>query len=142
MDYAIELREDNHNVKPDQRDYAFVLKCFEELEKINGPRVGDYCILPNGEYRRFAYDWGEDIQITGSYGDGSFYLGKGYVSMSGGLDPAIPKTCLTLTEEKKKGYYWTFHHNFHFAHNGIGIMALCRVYKAEGNFRYYTKKEA
>jgi hypothetical protein len=98
-------------------------------DQIEGPRVGDYLLYPDGSYRRFSHDWGEDIQVTcGKYG-GSFYLGNGYVSYSGALDPAIPKDELVETGQYKKGRFWFFDRDYARAGGGIETEVLVRVYR-------------
>lgn len=90
------------------------------------PRVGDFILTPEGKYLRVAYIWPDLIQTCES---GSFYLGCGSVSMSGGLDPGYPPEKLALMNQYKEGTFWTFHHDSAFAHNGIGISCACRVFK-------------
>lgn len=90
------------------------------------PRVGDFVIMPDGSYDRVAYVWPDVIQTcTG----GSFYMGCGYASMSGGLKPGIPKDKFKRIEEIKTGRFWTFHHDCQQADNSIGIACGCRVFK-------------
>lgn len=90
-----------------------------------GPRVGDIVITPNGKWMRCAYDWGDTIQISNG---GSYYLDRGHVSMSGPLDPAVPKDRM-LYLSKADGQFWFFHHDEARAHNGVSFKAPCRVYK-------------
>ena len=90
------------------------------------PRVGDYVIMPDGSYERAAYVWPDGVQTcTG----GSFALGNGYASMSGALNPSIPLEKIVPTSERKEGRFWAFHHNAWHAHNGIGILTSCRVFR-------------
>ena len=63
---------------------------------------------------------------------GSFYLGNGYMSYSGGLDPAIDKNLLIETAELREGSCWFFHHNESMAHNGVQAIIQCRVYEYSG----------
>lgn len=90
------------------------------------PRVGDYVIMTDGTYERAAHIWDDAIQTCNS---GSFSLGNGYASMSGGLNRGIPKTGIVPTGEIKEGNFWAFHHNNWNAHNAIGIRCACRVFK-------------
>jgi hypothetical protein len=97
----------------------------------DGPRVGDFVVMFDGEYRRFTHDWGCDIQTTckGASFGASFYFGKcGHMDFSGGLDRALPKTSLFLTDEVKSGPVWFFHHDQARAHNGVQAMVDCRVF--------------
>src|SRR5688572_21895990 len=87
----------------DDYDQGLVAQGTALWDQREGPRVGDILRIPlalHNAYRlmRFSYDWGDDIQV--SFG-GSFYFDhKGYVSFSGGLEPAIPKANLRDTGEK------------------------------------------
>ena len=101
----------------------------EAFNKLEGPRVGDYLKTASG-YLRFIHDWGESIQTTTpKFGLGSFYLGDGYVSYSGALDPSIHKSELQLTDEVRSGAFWFFRNDFQMAHNGIDVMVDCKVYE-------------
>lgn len=90
------------------------------------PRVGDFIIMPDGSYERAAYVWEDGIQTCIS---GSFALGNGYATMSGSLNPSIPKDRIVNTGEKKEGTFWTFHRDMWHADNGIGIKCACRVFR-------------
>lgn len=105
------------------------IKCFDAHR---GPRVGDFVIFPDGEYRRFTHDWGDGIQTTCknmSFGASFYFDRDGWMSFSGGLDPSIPKTRLFETAETREGLAWFFHHDRAFAHNGVNVMVPCRVYR-------------
>jgi hypothetical protein len=100
---------------------------------VPGPRVGDYLRTPQG-LLRFTHDWGDSIQTTvrpthPCNGDASFYLSDGYASFSGSLDPAIDKALLRDTEEKERGSFWFFHHNFAGADRGVSFTIACRVFE-------------
>jgi hypothetical protein len=111
---------------PDARDQDIAEQRIKKWNECPGPRVGDYCIMPDGTYERFAYEWPEGLQTCIN---GSFYLGDGYASMSGGLNPTIPKCQIVLTKKVKNGYFWIFHHDQWQADNGINLMTECRVFK-------------
>ena len=93
------------------------------------PRVGDFVIMPDGSYERAAYVWPECIQTCT---EGSFHLGNGYASMSGGLNAGIRKERFIPTGEIKEGTFWTFHRDAARAHNAIKITCACRVFKVVG----------
>lgn len=122
----------------DERD-AFILAGRQvELDGRQGPRVGDWIEFADGMVARISHDWGDSVQY--SYG-GSFYLGDGYASYSGGLEPGIPVDSLTPTDEVRPGPVWFFHHDQARAHNGVNTAANFRVYRASGNtHRYYCMK--
>jgi hypothetical protein len=121
-----ELYEIDHPIKPDNVDNGIALERLNAYNRDQSPRVGDYVIMPTGEYQRFSYKWDDIIQTC--YG-GSFYLGHGYASMSGSLEPGIKLDKLVLTNEKKTGSFWFFHHDWQCAHNGVGVKTELRVYK-------------
>jgi len=116
----------------DDKDQALLDARIIARDAIDGPRIGDWLKLPTGDYVRFTHDWGDDIQTTimGWASEGGFYLSKGgYASFSGGLDPALPKAKMSLTEEVKEGVFWFFHHDHSGAHRGVYCKAPCRVYQ-------------
>ena len=106
-----------------------------EWGKVSGPRVGDFCELSDGTVRRFTHDWGDSIQTTvppkghPCSGDSSFYFGNGYMSFSGSLDSAIPKSQFEMVPRMQEGSAWFFHHDWMTAHNGVYFKVPCRVYK-------------
>ncbi len=109
----------------DRRDSGLFLQKLVAWNKRRGPRVGDFVNMPDGRRMRFSHDWGDDIQISKG---GSFFLGLGYVSFSGGLEPAIDKAHLSDTGKTEDGSFWFFHHNYQTAHNGVDVRAACRVF--------------
>lgn len=114
----------------DDRDNAIRQRRIARWNEREGPRVGDWCIMLDGTMRRFTYDWGDRIQTTcARNNDEIFYLGDGYMSFSGSLDPAIPKEKLVDTWTMKEGNAWFFHHGYPAASNGVYCRVPCRVYK-------------
>jgi hypothetical protein len=136
----------------DSKNYEILAHRFNERTKHDGPLVGDYVLMPNNEeykrskaywtkangsfnveekgnwhWERFSYNWGNDIQTC--YG-GSFYLhDHGLASMSGGLNPAIPKSEIVLDvfEPMRAGAFWFFHHGSSGAHRGIDVVLPVNV---------------
>src|SRR5881398_2456575 len=92
---------------------------------IEGPRVGDFVVMADGHLERFSHNWGDSIQTC--YG-GSFYLGEGFVSFSGALNPSIRKDELLNSGQTKTGNFWFFSNNYARAHNGIDVQIECRVF--------------
>ena len=116
----------------DAKDAAIYAERVRQFNRIKGPRIGDFVIFPDGEYRRFTHDWGiHGIQTTCRDSSGSFYFGGNYVSYSGALDPLIAKSDLILTTEPRNGQMWFFHHNVWRASNGVTFTVRCRVYRYE-----------
>lgn len=114
----------------DDRDEAILLERVGLRSRIRGPRVGDFCILRNGDVRRFAHDWGDDIQPSSKGDAGSFYLQpNGHLDYSGGLDPAIPKSSFRAFAALREGRAWFFSHDVHRAGNGVTALIPCRVYE-------------
>ncbi len=109
----------------DERDDAILAERTAALDAVDGPRVGDYVDFADGVTRRISYLWPGHAQ-TSDYG--SYYLGNGYVSMSGSLFVPVPTDTLALTDEKRDGAVWFFHHDWAQAHNGIGMTIPFRVF--------------
>lgn len=100
----------------------------EQYNKKPGARVGDFLKLPYGLITRFTHEWEDSIQ-TGGTKNGSYYLGGGYLSYSGGLDSGAKKIDLVATEETREGSIWFFKNNDSRAHNGIEFMIQQRVFE-------------
>lgn len=97
-----------------------------------GPRVGDWVRMPDYSMEQFSHDWGDEIQTTdGRFGRSFFMCNNGKGSFSGGLNSAILKEYLTLTEEAKETTFWMFSEGRSGAHRGVNFNILCRVYKYE-----------
>ncbi len=111
----------------DKENQEILKRRTEEYNKIPGARVGDYLKLPNGKYTRFTYGFDDHIQ-TGGHGNG-FYLGNGYISYSGGLDPGVKLSDITQTEQTKKGFIWFFDNDFATGGNGRDFEIDFRVFK-------------
>lgn len=120
------LFQEHHNVIPDEIDKKIVIDRIAQWDRCQGPRVGDYAIMPDGSMERFAHNWGDSLQTTSG---GFFYLGNGYMSMSGGLHSAIPKTRIRDASDTKMGICWIFHHDYREAFRSVGAQVPCRVYQ-------------
>ena len=114
----------------DTRDQAILDARLEAWDRREGPRVGDFAIFADETIHRFSYDWHED-GIQTSKG-GSYYLGDGYMSMSGALDPCIKRERIHATDMIRYGTCWFFHHDYHTAGGGIDVLVPCRVYRIDG----------
>lgn len=122
----------------DTIDGEILAKRIAGFNRFKGPRVGDFVIMPDGQYRRFTHNHGKHgLQTTcGSdnadasrSGGASFYLGHFGMDYSGGLDPCVKQENLVLTEEVRDGHAWFFHHDRARAHNGVEFTVPCRVYR-------------
>lgn len=122
------------NDQLDARDAAILAERVAALDAVPGVRVGDYVRFPDlPVLRRVSYVWRDEhgavLSVQTTTG-GSFYLGRGYVSMSGGMSPGVPEDAFTLTDETRGGSVWFFHHDWHTAHNGVDAVVDFRVFAA------------
>lgn len=119
----------------DDRDQTIVASRVELLDADTDPRCGDYVEFSDGVTRRISHvfprEWGPEWSAVQTSDGGSFYLGDGYVSYSGGLYPAVPMDSLTLTPDHRDGSAWVFHHNHRMAHNGVDFVVPFRVYTCD-----------
>lgn len=117
----------------DERDKEILDARQKEWDAIPGPRVGDFVQMPEGDYRRFAHDWGDGLQTTvkrtADHFHTSFYFGGTYMEFSGSLDPQIPKDRLQDTGLSMSGAAWFFHHGYIGAHRGVHFMVPCRIFR-------------
>jgi len=110
-----------------EKNQKILKERMKTLNKIKGPRVGDFCVHPNGRLDRITHDWGDSLQVGGI--SGSYYLGMGYISHSGGLEPAILINRFIDTGETRMGKIWFFNDDYATAHNGIYYDVPFRVFK-------------
>lgn len=122
------LRRDREDL--DEVDEAILLERVKRRSTIQGPRVGDFCILKSGEVRRFTHHHGDRLQTTVAGEDGSFYFAaNGHLDYSGSLDKAILVAAVTETKGLREGRCWFFSRDLHRAHNGVTALIPCRVYE-------------
>ena len=111
---------------PDPRDEQILADRITALNKIKGPRCGDYVKFTCGTIRRISHLWlGDSAQTSDA---GRYYLGHDGISFSGSLYSSVPITSLTLTTETRLGLVWFFHHDIPRAHNAVHFGAMFRVY--------------
>lgn len=119
------------------------IKAFDALGP--APRVGDWVDFADGVKRRIshAYDGkefrGEESYQTSDTGRWYFALlhellredGRdvGYCSFSGSLFPDVGAATLTLTDERRMGWVWSFHHDRRAAGNDVEYQIELRVYR-------------
>jgi hypothetical protein len=117
------------------------------LHEIPDPVVGDWVIFDDCERRIshvWLYDedakllpvseWGIQTSQPGSelFG-GTYYLGEGYVSYSGGLYTSISGSLLELTPQMKRAWIWFFNRDHHKAHNAVRFEILFKVWRVKAN---------
>lgn len=122
----------------DDRDNALRLKYATALDAIPGPRVGDWIRFACGIVRRVSYVWRfEDAALADSIQtscDGyGFHLGDGFVSFSGSLYRGVHERTLTLTNERRDGRVWLWHHGMSGADCGVETTIPFRVYTCSEN---------
>jgi hypothetical protein len=116
----------------DARDGEILCKRAQAFIELEGPQVGDFVDFADGVTRRISYVWKLDDKVecqTTELSGGSYYLGEGYASFSGGLLPSVDAATFTLSFEQRAGRFWFFHHGFAGAHQGVECSANCRVWK-------------
>lgn len=116
-------------VTPDDRDAELLCQRATELDADPGPRCGDFVRFADGRMERVSHVWDAAVQTSEG---GSFYLGHGYVSFSGGLNPSIPAAELRRADEAQDGSCWFFHHDRFTAHNAVHATMPFRVYDVSG----------
>lgn len=120
----------------DERDDAILAERVAALDAVEGPRVGDFVRFNEGTVRRISYIWRDEhetaFNVQTSDG-GSFYLGNGYVSMSGSLYSGVKLDTLTLTDETRTGSVWFFHHDMAGQDRGVGARMTFRVFECSGS---------
>jgi len=116
----------------DDRDHALIEARRVAFEARNPakPRTGEYVRLLDGRLHRFSYvhDF-EDWQRAQTSAEGSWYLGDGYASFSGSLDPGIPFERLRVTGGRMGARFWLFHHDYAMAHNGVDFKIPVRIWE-------------
>lgn len=124
--YASNYASDNA-IREDAEILAKRVKAFDEKPDM---RCGDFLKLKDGTLRRIAHHWGDGVQPSSGNGDnGSFYLGRGYCSYSGGLDSLIPIEQFKPTGETMMGRVWIFHRDFWGAGRGVYAKTPFRVFE-------------
>ena len=111
-----------------KKDLTIIKTRSKAFDLVEGPRIGDFIQLPDKTYTQVTHVWYETVQ-TG--GPGSKYLGNGYISRSGGLDPGLKISDLAPTDKTKKCSIWIFQGNHAEGHNGINYKIPFRVYKTK-----------
>ncbi len=115
----------------DNRDREIIARRLAAYDEYPDVRVGDYVDFTDGVTRRVSHvyppEWGDEYGVQTSH-SGSFYLDDGYVSFSGSLHRPVPHRTLSLTEQRRPGRVWIFHHDWPAASNGVEDEIPFRVY--------------
>jgi len=114
----------------DEKDQEILDRRRARYDEILGPRMGDWVTYDDGTWRRISYIWREDaepVDIQTSKG-GAWYLGDGYVSMSGSLFGSTPAHTLTDTGQTRPGNVWFFHHDWAERDGGVNASMPFRVF--------------
>ena len=126
----VDLRGDAR-VIPDDRDREMIDRYMAALDARTGPREGDFVVFAGGTTRRLSHIWTFDSgapEFIQTSDGGSFYLGDGYVSFSGGLHPGLRADLFRPTGTTRLGWAWTFHHNQHRASNAVHFRVPFRLF--------------
>lgn len=116
------------------------------LDSKKGPKVGDYIIMQDGTTQRFSHNWDEDGLQTSGEREGRFYLGNGYCSFSGSLNPTVrlyriaPQRDAYLRQERREGPVWFFDEDYARAGGGVDCMAVFNVWQECSDFDMTTKQ--
>ena len=112
--------------KFDDRDAEILANRLAAWERRGGFRCGSFVRFPDGTLERMSYIWPHGAQTSAG---GSWHLlPDGNCDFSGGLNEIIPFETLTLTDERRLGEVWFFHHDHAMAHNGVTAKIEFRVY--------------
>jgi hypothetical protein len=94
-------------------------------------KSGDFVRFVDGTLRRVSHVWtdarNKPDSIQTSTG-GSFYIGNGYMSFSGGLYSGVDFAQFTRTDETMHGRCWFFDHDHARAGGGVEVEVLCPVW--------------
>lgn len=115
----------------DERNAAILDNRVEALLEITRPMVGDFAMMPDGAVKRISHIWdfGDGTTSIQTSKGGSFYLGDGYVSFSGGLDPGIDGNRFRDLGYRQHGSCWFFRDDFWGAGRGLDVVAPFRVWR-------------
>jgi hypothetical protein len=112
-----------------ETDFAIMEKKVAKFNERQGARVGDFVRFADGSLHQFTHDWDKYGLQTAKAHCGSYFLGDGYVSYSGGLDPTIKRETFRQTEETMLGWVWIFSGDYQRAHNSVKFQIEFRVFE-------------
>ena len=129
----------------DARDQAILAEREALMNKIKGPREGDWvrfsdgvmhqiCRVHNSRSKKLR----KGVQTTS---EGSFHLGyQGHVDYSGALDPLMDLETLTLTGETRDTTVWIFHHGVPQGGGGVHADIPFRVYETTLDSKWWRSR--
>ena len=134
----------------DERDQAIYdnrQAAFLDRKSESDIRQGDFIRFKDGALKRVAHVWKDiegfedSVQPTSARGNsGSFYIGGGWASFSGALDSSIPFSTFKKTNEFiPDGYFWFFHHDFAYAHNGVYVFMKTPVWECSADYEKHLE---
>lgn len=131
----------DHGVIADEQDDQLLVERVKFRENFKGPRVGDFIDFADVVTHRFSHDHGKKWGIQTSPIGGSFYMTPGgYLSYSGGLQPAIKHDQLVDTGELRLGTVWFFHHDRARASSAVKANIPCRVFTTTANSDHWKQQ--
>ena len=95
------------------------------------PKQGEFMEAPDGTLRRIAHVWHTDdgmIEWQPVSGNGSYFMGQGYMSMSGSLESS-ERHQYEPTDRTHPASAWTWHRGWSGAGNGVNFIVNVRVWK-------------
>lgn len=114
----------------DARDAELRKQGLAFWNNVQGPRVGDYVLLPCKTRVRISLITSEHFQIAKPRFGASYYWAWWYCSFSGGHRSVLyPKGLLQDTSATEDGDVWVFHHDQTGPHRGVSCTIPCRVYR-------------
>ena len=120
-----------------ERDFQLLEARINNFNGRQGPRVGDFVIMPGETFLRFTHDWsdvGGGIQTTcpESTNQSFYFSEQGFCDYSGSLDEPLPIEALEDTLQNRQGSVWFFHRrrrDYPRAHNSVQAKVPFRVYR-------------
>lgn len=119
-----------------EKNRAIIAQRHKDRMTKTDPLVGDYIVMPDGQYHRLAYAWMADAGFQTCKG-GSFYCWQGgNATMSGSLDKTQPSDRIVPTPELKEAMFWIFHEDWTGAHRGVYFLMEVRVWRLLSDEEY------
>ncbi len=111
---------------PGSDNRTMIVQRQAALDKITGPKVGDYLRTIDNKLLRFTINSGDRLQ---AYYGGSFYLGNNGCDFSGACGDSYPVYRLIETGERKAGSVWFFRNDEWRGGNSYETKAMFTVWE-------------